>query len=101
MEEKQSIIKDRVIMIGNNLVSEKDKVDEEISELKKNIMTIGNDVKRLKMMLEGVIETNSNFVKRSEFEILERQFKMFEPLNLARMTDVENLVKKAISTKKT
>ena len=101
MEEKQSIIKDRVIMIGNNLISEKDKVDEEISEIKKGTILIENEIKKLRMMLEGLIETNSNFVKRSEFEILERQFKMFEPLNLARVSDVETIVRKIVKIEKT
>jgi len=99
IEEKQSIIKDRVILIGTNLISEKDRVDEELIEIKKNLADITNDLKRLKLMLGGVIETNNNFAKRTELEILERQFKMFQPLELARISDVEDIVKKVLDSR--
>jgi hypothetical protein len=99
IEEKQSIIKDRVILIGNNLISEKDRVDEELIEIKKNLADITSDLKRLRLMLSGVIETNNNFAKRTELEILERQFKMFAPLELARISDVENIVKKVLDSR--
>jgi DNA-binding transcriptional regulator GbsR (MarR family) len=99
IEEKQSIIKDRVILIGTNLISERDKVDEEISEMKKNLLDVTNDLKRIKLMLNGLTETNSNFAKRTELEILERQFKMFQPLELVRVSDVENIVRKVLDTR--
>jgi len=99
IEEKQSIIKDRVILIGNNLISEKDRVDEEITEIKKEFIEMTNDLKKLKLMLGGLIDTNNNFAKRSELEILERQFKMFQPLELARVSDVENIVRKILDSR--
>jgi hypothetical protein len=99
IEEKQSIIKDRVILIGNNLISEKDRVDGELVEIKKNLGEMTGNLKKLKMMLSGVIETNNNFAKRTELEILERQFKMFQPLELARISDIENIVKKVIDSR--
>jgi len=99
IEEKQSIIKDRVILIGNNLISEKDRVDEELIEIKKNLADITGNLKKLKMMLNGIIETNNNFAKRTELEILERQFKMFQPLELARISDVENIVKRVLDSR--
>lgn len=99
IEEKQSIIKDRVILIGNNLISEKDRVDEELAEIKKNLADITGNLKKLKLMLGGIIETNNNFAKRTELEILERQFKMFEPLELARVSDIENIVKKVLDSR--
>jgi len=99
IEEKQSIIKDRVILIGNNLISEKDRVDGELVEIKKNLADMAGNLKKLKMMLNGIIETNNNFAKRTELEILERQFKMFQPLELARISDIENIVKKVLDSK--
>jgi len=99
IEEKQSIIKDRVILIGSNLISEKDRVDEELVDIKKNLADITENLKKLKMMLNGVIETNNNFAKRSELEILERQFKMFQPLELARISDVESIVRKILDSR--
>jgi len=99
IEEKQSIVKDRVILIGNNLISEKDRVDEELVEIKQSLVDLTGDFKKIKLMLGGIMETNNNFAKRTELEILERQFKMFQPLELARISDIENIVKRVLDSR--
>ena len=40
LEEKQKIIKDRVLLIGKNLVEIKEKNSQEIIEIKRNLETI-------------------------------------------------------------
>jgi hypothetical protein len=52
------------------------------------------------MAVERVIDDLNNFVRRNEFSILQRQFKMFEPLELARISDVEEMIDKALKNKK-
>jgi hypothetical protein len=40
-------------------------------------------------------------VRKNEFEILQRQFEMFKPLELARISDVEDMINRAIRKMKT
>jgi hypothetical protein len=98
IEEKQNIIKDRVLLIGENLISEKEGVDIEIQEIKASIMKNEEDIRRLKLAIERIIGETQNFVRKNEFEILQRQFKMFEPLELARISDVKDMIEKALNT---
>ena len=47
-----------------------------------------------------MIDDTNNFVRKNEFEILQRQFQMFQPLELARISDVEDMINKAIKKTK-
>ncbi len=96
IEEKQNIIKDRVILIGENLVSEKEENEKEILQLKSSIKSLNDDVKRIKLALERIIDDSNNFSRKNELEILQRQFQMFQPLELARISDVEKMIADAL-----
>lgn len=96
LEEKQTILKDRTLLIGENLVSSREKIDRELAELKIRILELESETKKIKLALERYLDDNNNFVRKNEFNILKRQFEMFEPLELARIVDVEHLIKKAL-----
>lgn len=95
IEEKQNIIKDRLILIGENLVAEKQETEQEVIKLKTQVRNIEDSLKRIELALRRLIENQENFARESEMEILKRQMKMFQPLEFARMSDVEEMIKKS------
>jgi len=99
LEEKQSIIKERILMIGENLVSEKDQTEQEFNDLKSRISNLEEEIRKLKITIRMMLDNLDNFVRKNEFDILKKQFEMFQPLELARMVDVEEMIKKATKNK--
>lgn len=99
LEEKQTIIKDRVLLIGENLVSEKEEVEKEVLNLKAKLASLEEDIRRLRLSIQIIIENSDNFIRKNEFQILQRQFEMFQPLELARISDVEAMISKALKNK--
>ena len=99
IEEKQNIIKDRVLLIGENLVSEKQETSQDIAEINNKIKLIEQEINSLKLAIQRIMDNQENLAKKSEIEILKRQFKMFQPLELARVKDVEEIVNKALKEK--
>jgi uncharacterized protein (UPF0305 family) len=79
MEERQRLIKARVLLIGENLVELKDDSLNEIAELKVKTENIEKEIERMKETLSLLIEESKNYARKSELEMLYRQFKMFEP----------------------
>ncbi len=79
MEEKQRLIKDRVLLIGENLIDLKKESLNEISELKVKTENLEKEIERIKETISLLIEESKNYARKSELEILYRQFKMFEP----------------------
>lgn len=84
IEDKQRLIKDRLLLIGNNLISMKEKNQEEINEIKKNIEVMKKDMNRLKDFIETLSAEIPNFAKKQDIEILKKQAAMFQPLERLR-----------------
>ncbi len=80
IEEKQRLIKDRVLLIGENLIDLKGEAIREISKLKIKTDNLEKELERIKEILSSIIEESKNYARKSELEILQRQFKMFQPL---------------------
>jgi len=80
IEEKQKLVKERVLLIGENLVSGREESIKEIAELKIRTENLEKEMQRIKETLSSLIEEIHNLARKSELEILQRQFKMFEPL---------------------
>jgi len=96
IEEKQNLIKDRILLIGENLVSEKQETEKELTKLKEQVKVITSEIKKMKLVIQRVVESQENFARKSEVQILQRQFKMFQPLEFARIKDVKDLIKEAL-----
>jgi hypothetical protein len=100
VEEKQRLIKDRILLVGENLISTKEEITKQDSENKIKISQIDFEIKTIKQLLKRIVNEIQNFTRKSEVEILERQIKMFEPLEFARFKDVEQLVKQELNKQK-
>ena len=93
LEEKQRILKDRVLLIGQNLIDIKEKNKEDILEIKKNLEIIKQNMERLVSFLETASAEFSKFARKEDLEILSKQARMFQPLEFARRKNLEKLKK--------
>ena len=96
VEEKQRLIKDRALLIGKNLISTKEDYEKEFSEIKKRLTTTEEEIKLIKQLNNRIIEEIGNLARKTEVEALQKQMMMFEPLELARIQDVKDIVKKEL-----
>ncbi len=94
LEERQRIIKDRLILIGQNLIDFREKYEEEIIELKKEVEIMKRGIEKLKDFMETISGEFSKFAKKDDLEILKKQAKMFQPLEFATKEDLEKLKSK-------
>ena len=100
IEEKQRLLRDRTLLIGENLISTKEDIEKHNLELKKQLKTIEDELKTLKQLNKRITNEISNFARKSELKILQNQFKMFQPLEFARIKDVKNIVKEELKKQK-
>jgi len=94
LEEKQRIIKDRILLIGQNLIEMKEDVHLNFIEIKRDIETMKRDIERLKSFFETISGELSRFAKKDDVEILSKQAKMFQPLEFVTRDDLEKLKNK-------
>lgn len=79
LEEKQRILKNRLLLIGQNLIELKEEYQEKILELKKEITIIKQNMERLISFLETASSELSQFARKEDLEILSKKAKMFQP----------------------
>jgi predicted nucleic acid-binding Zn-ribbon protein len=81
LEEKQKNLKNRLLLLGENLLEIKEKNDERITEIKKELEILKNNMERLISFLEMASEDMSKFARKEDVELLAKQARMFQPLN--------------------
>lgn len=91
LEEKQRILKDRLLLIGKNLIEIKEKNSIQSIRIKKDISQIKDDIERIKSFLEMISNEFSKFAKKEEVEILAKQAKMFQPLEFVTRAELKNI----------
>ncbi len=79
IEEKQRILKDRVLLTGRNLIDNKEKTEEKINEIKKDMEIMKQKLERMVSFIETLSGEISNFAKKEDVEILAKQARMFQP----------------------
>jgi hypothetical protein len=93
LEEKNRILKDRLLLVGQNLIESKEKTSQDVLEIKKDLETIRSTLERIKTFLESISEEFSKFARKEDLDILVKQAKMFQPLEFVRRSELEKLKK--------
>jgi len=106
LEERNRLIRERVLLLGQNLITSRQELEEELTKIKKQNNQMSKDFTKLKSLSENIVEEIGKFVKRDEMVVIERMLKDFQPLEFMRKKDVESLIneklsQKSIKTKKT
>lgn len=91
LEENYRVLKDRTLLIGQNLIETKENSDKKILEIKKEIENLKNNMQRLIAFMETASEEFSRFARKEDMDILYKQAKMFQPFEFVRKKDLEKL----------
>ncbi|HEB46891.1 MAG TPA: hypothetical protein ENI22_00285 [Candidatus Pacearchaeota archaeon] len=89
IESKQKMLKDRLLLIGQNLVEIKEKTSGDLLEIKKEMGTMKRNMERLISFLETASGEFSKFARKEDLDILTKQAKMFQPLEFIRKKDLK------------
>jgi len=72
-EEKHRLVKERLLLVGQGLIDERDKTFLEIQNLKKTVMKLEKDNERMKKILENLAMQANNSARKEDLAIIQRQ----------------------------
>lgn len=78
LEEKQKLLKDRTLLIGQNLIEEKESTFTDLQELKKELLLLKQENLKMKEFIQRMAEQMSELARKEELMILQRQFDMLK-----------------------
>ncbi|RMD46181.1 hypothetical protein D6829_00185 [Candidatus Pacearchaeota archaeon] len=100
LDEKSKLVRERVLLLGKNLIDVKKDIDEEITELREAVAKLEKDVESLKKVSAQIVDEMGKYVKRGEMIVLERMLRDFQPLEFMRRKDVEELIEEKLKRNK-
>jgi adenylosuccinate synthase len=77
IEEKQRLLKDRLLLVGKNMVEDRESMFNELQELKKLTINLKEDNIRIQSFLKNMAAQTSDMARKEELLILQRQFDLF------------------------
>lgn len=77
IEDKLNLLKNRILLLGQSYVEEREKSFNEIQEIKKTMIILKEENMRMKEVLQRVTEQLNTTVRKEELAILQRQFDLF------------------------
>lgn len=78
LEERNRLLRDRLILIGENLIEFREETNKKIVEIKKDLESVKQNIQRMASFLESLSGEFSKFARRDDVEILAKQLKMFK-----------------------
>ena len=79
LEERQRLLKERVLLIGQNLIEARESLETDLLQLKDSVEDIKKDIKKMKSLLLRVSDELEKKARKSELELVQKQMKMFDP----------------------
>jgi hypothetical protein len=73
IEEQQRLIRDRVLLLGQSMIDERNKTFKDIQEMKSSLIKLKEDVQRLKELMQRMSEQISIMARKEELMIIQRQ----------------------------
>lgn len=99
LEQRNENLRERVLLLGKNLVESREETAGVVSEIKRSIDLTSKDLQKLKSTANNIIGELDNFVRKEEMVVIERMLKDFQPLEFVRRKDLEE-ISKQIKTRK-
>lgn len=79
LEEKQRLLKERLTLIGKNLIELKEENSKKTIEIKKQMETLNQNMERTISFLDSLSREFPKLAKKEELEILTKQLRMLQP----------------------
>ena len=77
LEEKHRLLRDRILLIGQTLMKEREKNSKDLQEVKRSLIILQEESVRIRELLERVTEQLQEVARKEEVMILQRQFDLF------------------------
>ena len=100
IEERNKAVRERVLLLGKNLINSKERNDQDLEDLKKQSAQDKKDIEKLKSLMKNILKEIDKYVRKDEIIVIERMLKDFQPLEFMREKDVVELINEKIKTNK-
>jgi F0F1-type ATP synthase alpha subunit len=93
LESKYTYLRDRVVLINENLISEYKELSQEIKVVDSELKDLKKDIFEMKEALRHILTEMKYFARKEHFQVLEKYINMWNPFNFVTEEEVLRLIK--------
>ena len=93
LESKYGYLRDRIILINENLIGEYKKLNQDIKVVDSELKDLKKDIFEMKEALRHVIGEMKHFARKEHFKVLEKYINVWNPFNFVTEEEVLKLIK--------
>jgi len=77
IDDKLNLLKNRILLVGQSMVEEREKNFSQIQEIKKDLIIIKEENTRIRELLQRITEQLGSTARKEELAIIQRQLDLF------------------------
>jgi len=93
LESKYGYLRDRIVLINENLINEYKKLNQEIKVVDSELKDLKKDIFEIKEALRHVLGEMKHFARKENFKVLEKYINVWNPFNFVTEEEVLQLIK--------
>ena len=93
LEGKYNLLRDRVLVINQNMIDEYKRLLIELKGLNSDIKDVRDDVFKIKEALKHLIKELDLFARKEDVKVLEKYINLWNPMKFTTEQDVINIIK--------
>ncbi len=96
IEGKYNLLRDRMLLINNNMIEEYKKTTTEIKLVNEDVQEIKVNIYRIKEALRHLLKELDSFARKEDMKFLEKYINLWNPMKFVTEQDVKNIIKNEI-----
>ncbi len=101
LESRYSLMRDRLFLINQNMITEYKKLNKEIKFVNDDIKDLKKDFDEIKSLLKNILNEMQNFAKKEDVKVIEKYINLINPLNSVTEEDVKKIIRGEHHSKRT
>jgi len=99
LEGKYNLLRDRVLVINQNMIDEYKKILSELRAMNSEIKELRDDIFKIKDTIKNLVKEMEFVATKSEVKILEKYINVWNPMNFVTEKEVQEIVDEKIKEK--
>ena len=100
LEERYTLLRERLLVLTQTVIKRERELKKEIQIIEDELKEMKRELKESSSKIDHLIKEMPNFARSDELRVLEKYFKMWEPVKFARIEDVERVVDEKLKRRK-
>ncbi|HIH25511.1 hypothetical protein J4476_00190 [Candidatus Woesearchaeota archaeon] len=96
LEGKYNLLRDKVLIINNNMIEEYKKSITETKSLNEEIKEIKKDIFKIKESMKHLLNELELFARKEDVKFLEKYINLWNPLKFTTENDVKRLIQESL-----